>query len=102
MSDEYEILPEEQQAIDNVLAFGAEKANEIKELNHRLSELRHGLREVFAENELDEVFVAIDERNDYQAYDTEAFNQITELADSLGLGFSYEDYYLWEPSTRSC
>lgn len=102
MSDEFEILPEEKQALDKVFAFAADNSEEIKQLNERLSELRQGLRAVMSENEIDEVFTAIDERTDYQAYDTAEFSQVEEIAQSLGMGFTYEDYYLWVPSTRSC
>lgn len=102
MRDEYEILPEEKQALDKVFAFAADNAEEIEQLNERLSELRYGLREVFSNNYIDEVFDAIDERTGGQAYDIKEFFEIDEIAQSLGMGFSYEGYYLWEPSTRSC
>lgn len=102
MSDETEFLPEETAAVNKVLEFVATHKDEIQQLNKRQSELQKLFRQTFNENNLEGIFNDVDERTDYTAYDTKEYSDIEEAATKLGLGFSYEGFYLWTPSTRSC
>ena len=93
--------PEETAAIDRLSAVYNEHKDEIVQLNQRQAELRRIFRNAFRENSIDEVFQSLDER-DGEAWDTPQYSDVDSMADSLGLGFSYEGYYLWTPSTQSC
>lgn len=102
MSDEDSIFDASQTAaIQNVIGVYEANRAEITELNARLSELRSEFQAAFNKNELESIFCEVEE-NGEEVYYTDEYNKLESVANELGLGFSYEGYFLWKPSTRSC
>lgn len=96
------ISEENAQALQNVKDVHARHADELLKINQRLAILKREFVNAVEENDIGTVFYAIDEYTDNCAYDTQEFSDMTQMAQDYGMGFSYEDYYLWQPSTRSC
>lgn len=88
--------------VNNVRDWYHDNKPEITKLNSRLDELRREFERAFDENDLNGIFHDVDERDDYSAWDTAEYRDVCNIAKSVGLGLSYEDYHLWEPSTSSC
>lgn len=99
-----EFTVEEKTKIQNVVGVVEDNIEEINRLNHRLFELREEFYRTFDENGIDEIFQEYDRRSvdNYRGYETDEFDQVLIAARNLGIGFSYEEYYLWQPSTASC
>lgn len=98
-----EFTEEEKTKIQNVVSVVENNIEEINRLNSRLFELREEFYRTFDENGIDEIFQEYDQKSgDDYGYATDEFDQVHIAAKNLGIGFSYEDYYLWQPSTATC